>query len=305
MSPTQDETTPPHTEPCNVTATGVAGHERCVPGLLSVIVPVFNEAESIERLCLAVRGAPVEKEVIVVDDGSSDATELILRRLAPDVPLTLIRHVRNYGKGASIRSALTLAQGEYVLIQDGDLEYSPTDYSALLAPLREGCGSVVYGCRPARPERGALFHYGARLLTGLANVLFEAGISDEATCYKVFRTSLLRSLELECIGFEFCPEVTAKLCRRGERIIEVPISYSPRGRLGGKKIKLSDGVTAVWTLLRLRFLVLHNLFAPAATAISVEFVLQARRGVVVESRSGSELIQRIEAAGCRRSATAS
>jgi dolichol-phosphate mannosyltransferase len=140
-----------------------------------------------------------------------------------------------------------------VLIQDSDLEYDPQDYSALLRPLAQGKANVVYGVRPDRPERGLRFFLGAKLLTHLSNFLYGAGIHDEATCYKVFRRSVLERFRLDCLRFEFCPEVTAKLCRTGEKIAEVPISYRPRSAGEGKKIRHSDGWLAIWTLIRYRF----------------------------------------------------
>ena len=144
-------------------------------------------------------------------------------------------HEKNYGKGAAIRTALAYARGEYVLIQDSDLEYDPQDYPKLLRPLESGVANVVYGVRPDRPERGLRFFLGAKLLTHLTNLLYRAGIHDEATCYKVVRRSLLAQLQLRCHRFEFCPEVTAKLCRMGEKIAEVPISYHPRRPWKGKR----------------------------------------------------------------------
>jgi dolichol-phosphate mannosyltransferase len=165
----------------------------------------------------------------------------------------VVFHEMNCGKGAAIRTALEYARGEYVLIQDSDLEYDPQDYSALLQPLQGREANVVYGVRPDRPERGLRFFLGAKLLTHLANLLYGAGIHDEATCYKVFRRSLILQVRLECHRFEFCPEVTAKLCRMGEKIAEVPVSYVPRSAGEGKKIRHSDGWLAIWTLLRYRF----------------------------------------------------
>src|SRR5271170_7349128 len=150
-------------------------------------------------------------------------------------------------------TALANARGEYVLIQDSDLEYDPQDYPALLRPLEQRQANVVYGVRPDRPERGLRFFLGAKLLTHLANLLYGAGIHDEATCYKVFRRPLLTQLHLQCRRFEFCPEVTAKLSRMGEKIAEVPISYHPRSAVEGKKIRHSDGWVAIWTLIRYRF----------------------------------------------------
>jgi dolichol-phosphate mannosyltransferase len=222
-------------------------------GFVSVIVPVYNEAGHVEELVEAIHAAPVKKEIIIVDDGSTDGTREKLRGMPAVDDVTIVFHERNYGKGAAIRTALAYARGEYVLIQDSDLEYDPQDYPALLRPLEEGKANVVYGVRPDRPERGLRFFLGAKLLTHLANFLYGAGIHDEATCYKVIRRSLLSRMELECRRFEFCPEVTAKLCRMGEKIGEVPISYRPRSAVEGKKIRHSDGWLAIWTLIRYRF----------------------------------------------------
>jgi dolichol-phosphate mannosyltransferase len=222
-------------------------------GCVSVIVPVYNEVSNIDAILRAVEYAPVKKEIIVVDDGSSDGTREKLQRMPPRDDITIVFHERNCGKGAAIRTALAYARGEYVLIQDSDLEYDPQDYAALLRPLVEGTANVVYGRRPDRPERGLRFFLGAKLLTHLTNLLYGAGIHDEATCYKVFRRSVIGQIRLECHRFEFCPEVTAKLCRMGEKIEEVPISYSPRSAVEGKKIRHSDGWLAIWTLIRYRF----------------------------------------------------
>ncbi len=223
-------------------------------GYVSVIVPVYNEAAHLEELLRAVQASPVKKEIIVVDDGSTDGTRDMLRALPRMEGLTVVFHEKNCGKGASIRTALSYAHGEYVLIQDSDLEYDPQDYPSLLHALEQREANVVYGVRPDRPERGLRFFLGAKFLTHLTNFLFRTKIHDEATCYKVFRRSLLMRMKLECRRFEFCPEVTAKLCRMGERIYEVPISYHPRSAAEGKKIRHSDGWLAIWTLLRYRFL---------------------------------------------------
>lgn len=220
---------------------------------VSVIVPVYNEAAHIDELLQAIQASPVKKEIIIVDDGSTDGTRERLQALRPPAGVTVVFHEKNCGKGAAIRTALAYAQGEYVLIQDSDLEYDPQDYHALLKPLEERRANVVYGVRPDRPERGLRFFLGAKLLTYLTNLLYGAGIHDEATCYKVFRRSVLQSIQLECHRFEFCPEVTAKLCRMGEKIAEVPIAYHPRSAIEGKKIRHSDGWLAIWTLIRYRF----------------------------------------------------
>ncbi len=222
-------------------------------GFVSVIVPVYNEAAHVDELLQAIHASPVKKEVIIVDDGSTDGTREKLQSMPLADDVTVIFHAKNSGKGAAVRTALEYARGEYVLIQDSDLEYDPQDYPALLRPLQLRQANVVYGVRPDRPERGLRFFLGAKLLTHLTNLLYRAGIHDEATCYKVFRRSVLSRIRLDCHRFEFCPEVTAKLSRLGERIYEVPVRYEPRSAVEGKKIRHSDGWLAIWTLVRYRF----------------------------------------------------
>jgi glycosyltransferase involved in cell wall biosynthesis len=222
-------------------------------GYVSVIVPVFNEVAHVHELLRAIHASPVKKEIIIVDDGSTDGTRERLQAMPVADDVTVVFHEKNCGKGAAIRTALEYARGEYVLIQDSDLEYDPQDYPALLLPLQQDQANVVYGVRPDRPGRGLRFFLGAKLLTHLTNLLYRAGIHDEATCYKVFRRSLIAQIDLRCQRFEFCPEVTAKLCLMGERIAEVPISYMPRSAGEGKKIRHSDGWLAIWTLFRYRF----------------------------------------------------
>ena len=244
-------------------------------GCVSVIVPVYNEAAHLDELLSAIHASPVKKEIIIVDDGSTDGTREKLRALPPMDDVTVIFHESNCGKGAAIRTALAYAHGEYVLIQDSDLEYDPQDYPALLRPLQEGRANVVYGVRPDRPERGLRFFLGAKLLTWLTNILYRAGIHDEATCYKVFRRSLLAGIDLECHRFEFCPEVTAKLCRMGEKIAEVPIAYHPRSAVEGKKIRHSDGWRAIWTLIHYRFVPRKRWARPASKPLSAPFAVGA------------------------------
>src|ERR1700685_287934 len=221
-------------------------------GCVSVIVPVYNEIANVGKLLPAIHASPVNKEIIIVDDGSTDGTREELQAMPLGDNVTVVFHEKNCGKGAAIRTALQYARGEYILIQDSDLEYDPQDYPALLRPLVQCQANVVYGVRPDRPERGLRFFLGAKLLTHLTNLLYGAGIHDEATCYKVFRRSTISQIDLECRRFEFCPEVTAKLCRMGEQIAEVPIHYTPRSAGEGKKIRHSDGWLAIWTLLRHR-----------------------------------------------------
>src|ERR1700678_4761378 len=188
------------TSPRKATGLTTAGKERWT-GCVSVIVPVYNEVSHVEELLQAIHASPVKKEIIVVDDGSTDGTREKLQTMPLADDVTVVFHEKNCGKGAAIRTALEYARGEYVLIQDSDLEYDPQDYAALLRPLEQGEADVVYGVRPDRPERGLRFFLGAKLLTHLTNVLYGAGIRDEATCYKVFRRSLLAQISLECHRF--------------------------------------------------------------------------------------------------------
>jgi dolichol-phosphate mannosyltransferase len=223
-------------------------------GMLSVIIPVLNEASSIERVIRSVQEVALSKEIIVVDDGSTDGSRELLSKLTPASNLKILWHERTRGKGAAIRTALASASGEFVVIQDADLEYDPSDLPALIAPLAAGKTDAVYGVRQHdSAARGLALFMGARLLTVLTNLLYGCGIHDEATCYKAFRRSLLNRIVLERDGFDFCPEVTAKICRLGKKIREVPIAYHPRSATQGKKLRLSDGFAAVLTLLRYRW----------------------------------------------------
>ena len=225
------------------------------PGIrVSVLIPVYNERDTVAETIARVRASPVEKEIIVVDDASTDDTAEIAASLAgPD--LKLVRQSRNQGKGAAIRRGLEEVSGEIVLIQDADLEYDPADYPALIAPILAGEALVVYGTRAPRFEGMRWPHRVFNWIAArLANLLYRAGITDEATCYKVFRTEVLRAIPLRCQRFEFCPEVTAKVRKRGLAIREVPVSYHARSVGAGKKIRWWDGVIALWTLIKYRFL---------------------------------------------------
>jgi dolichol-phosphate mannosyltransferase len=224
--------------------------------LLSVLVPVYNERDTLESLLRRVLAVPVDKEVIVVDDGSRDGTREVLARLAGELPIRALYHERNRGKGAAIRTALAEARGEFTIIQDADLEYDPEEYPRLLAPIQKGEANVVYGSRylgHTNPLPFTHFKVAVLLLNAMANLLYGTRLTDEATCYKMFRTSLLRSLPLRCERFEFCPEVTARVAKRGEKILEIPIAYHYRTKAEGKKIGWGDGFEAIWTLLRYRF----------------------------------------------------
>lgn len=251
---------------------------------LAVIVPVYNEERTIATLLDRLLAVDVIDEVIIVDDASRDATverlkpylapaqvpvaapglsepaypssgaEAASRGLAARPPVRLLRHERNRGKGAAIRTGLAAVTADAVVIQDGDLEYDPCDFLPMLELRRRGA-EVVYGSRVLGRNQFSYrrFYFGGRLLSILSNVLYGLSITDEPTCYKMLSTDLLRRMELECERFEFCPEVTAKAARLGYRIVECPIRYNPRSLEEGKKIGLRDGLEAIWTLLRYRF----------------------------------------------------
>jgi dolichol-phosphate mannosyltransferase len=239
--------------------------------ILTVIVPAYDEAPTIGELLNAIAAAPYDKQVIVVDDGSNDGTWQAAHswRLATGQPLELVRHRGNRGKGAAIRTGLAHACGDVVLIQDADLEYDPSDYPRIVGPILAGESDIVYGSRYLSSRRDlpwTLNRVCVVLLNYMVRGLFGVRLTDEATCYKAFRTELLRRMELRCEKFDFCPEVTAKAARMGIAIREVPISYVPRTRGEGKKIQWKDGVHAIATLLRWRIVPFHPLDASAATS---------------------------------------
>ena len=222
---------------------------------LSVIVPVFNERNTVAEIVRRMRAVdlPVDREIVVVDDGSDDGTRDVLTQLA-DSTVHIVRHGANRGKGAAIRTGLENSTGDVVLVQDADLEYDPEDWPRLLAPMLKGRARVVYGSRFTGERRNMLFlHWiGNRLLSLVTNVLYNSTLSDMETCYKLFERDVLDGVELRADRFDFEPEFTAKVLRRGIRIYEVPISYAGRELHEGKKITWRDGVSALWTLLKYR-----------------------------------------------------
>jgi glycosyltransferase involved in cell wall biosynthesis len=223
--------------------------------LLSVVMPAFNEKDTVSEIIRRVVAVRTRIQLIVVDDGSTDGTREILARLQEELGFTLILQPTNRGKGAALRRGFEEVQGDVIVIQDADLEYSPEEFPDLIDLICQGRADVVYGSRFLGRHRVFLFaHYaGNRLLTTVTNILYNTMLSDMETCYKVMRTEVLRSMTLRSNGFGIEPELTAKIFKRGYRVYEVPITYDGRGYDEGKKIRWRDGVIALWVLLRYRF----------------------------------------------------
>lgn len=224
---------------------------------LSVIIPVYNERKTILEILKQVQAVKLKKEIIIVDDFSTDGTREILKKIN-NKDIKIVFHGKNFGKGRAVRTGIKNISGDIVVIQDADLEYNPQDYLNLVKPIVNEEAKAVYGTRfPRGSETPSIwknrFFLANRILTKTANFLYGADITDEPTCYKMFDSELLKSINLKCTRFEFCPEVTAKVRKRGFEIKEVPISYTPRTTDDGKKIKWRDGFEAVWTLIKYRF----------------------------------------------------
>ncbi|MGQ0825221.1 MAG: glycosyltransferase family 2 protein [Actinomycetota bacterium] len=225
---------------------------------LSVLVPVYNERNTLPEIVRRMRAVElpngVEREIIIVDDGSTDGTRDVLRQLG-DSTVRVVLHDRNRGKGAALRTGLEHVTGDYVLVQDADLEYDPQDWPRMCNPVLTGRANVVYGSRFTGERRNMLFlHWvGNRFLSLVTNVLYNTTLSDMETCYKLIDRALLDGMDLRSDRFDIEPEITAKLLKRGARIYEVPISYTGREFEEGKKITWKDGFAALWTLVKYRF----------------------------------------------------
>lgn len=222
---------------------------------LSVIIPVYNEENTIQEILQQVRAVELAHEIIIVDDGSTDRTRELLKAEESQPGTIVIYQAVNQGKGVAVRTALDRATGDIILIQDADLEYDPRDYAALIRPIVEGRVKVVYGSRFLGPRKAMLFWHmlGNKTLTLVTNILYNTILSDMETCYKVFRADVIKGIPLHSRRFELEPEITAKVLKRGHRIFEVPISYYGREYSEGKKITWREGPKALWTLIKYRF----------------------------------------------------
>ncbi|GAB4499858.1 MAG: glycosyltransferase family 2 protein [Anaerolineales bacterium] len=223
---------------------------------LSVIIPVYNEVESIKTIIQRVQATKLAHEIILVDDGSKDGTRDILKTLDGKEGLRVILHEKNQGKGAAVRTGMAAAKGDVLLIQDADLEYDPRDYPELLKPIEEGLADVVYGSRfLGRAHRVTMFWHmvANKSLTLMTNILYDTILTDMETGYKVFRKEVIEGMVIRANSFNFEPEFTAKILKRKYRIFEVPITFNPRDYTQGKKIKLHDAFEAVWALIKYRF----------------------------------------------------
>jgi len=223
---------------------------------ISVIMPVFNERETLQRILENVKNANIEKEIIIVDDYSTDGTREILEKIN-DNNVKVIYHSENKGKGSAIRTAQAHhIKGDVVIIQDADLEYQPEDYLKLIKPIEDGFADVVYGSRFLGSHRVFMFwhYFGNKLLTWLTNLLYNTMLTDMETCYKVFRTEVFKQLNIRSNRFDFEPEVTAKVFKKKLKVVEIPITHYGRGYEEGKKITWKDGFIAIWTLIKYRFI---------------------------------------------------
>jgi len=218
-------------------------------------MPVYNEKKTIQAIVGRVMGAPLEKELIIVDDGSTDGTRDILKEFDGRPDIKVVLHEKNRGKGAAIATGIKYINGDYVIIQDADLEYHPEEYSKLLEPLLRGDADVVYGSRFKGSGRAFLFWHrmGNLFLNLVTNLLYNSTLTDMETCYKTFRRDVIKDMKIESRRFNVEPEITAKVLKRKYRVFEVPITYSGRDFSEGKKITWRDGLSALWTLIKFRF----------------------------------------------------
>lgn len=232
--------------------------------VLSVIIPLYNEEKSIVKILDKVISTKLPyntgREIIIVNDASTDDSKKVIEeyiKYNKEVQIKLVSHDKNSGKGAAVKSGINKISGDYVIIQDADLEYDPDDYYSLLKCMIDKKLKVIYGSRFLNKENRhsyQTFYWGGRLVSLITNILYNQNLTDEPTCYKMFDTALLKSIKLNCNGFEFCPEVTSKVSRLGYKIKELPINYTPRSIEQGKKIRWTDGLEAITVLIKNRFI---------------------------------------------------
>ena len=221
---------------------------------LSVIIPVFNEKNTLKTIVDRVQAVKLEKEIIIIDDFSTDGTRDIYPQIKAE-NIKVILQAKNQGKGSAVRTGIAAATGDYIIIQDADLEYDPQDFNKLIIPILENKAKVVYGSRFKGAHSFSTFSHkwGNRLLTGITNLLYWSSITDMETCYKLIPSSLAKQLNIKANKFDMEPEITAKILKRGYKIIEIPISYKGRAFSEGKKISWKDAFSAIWTLIKYRF----------------------------------------------------
>ncbi|NQU95516.1 MAG: glycosyltransferase family 2 protein [Candidatus Omnitrophica bacterium] len=224
---------------------------------LSIVMPVYNEKNTVLEIVNKVLKLESLKELIIVDDGSTDGTKELIQKTEFDPKVQKVFHEKNTGKGACLRTGFERAEGEIVGIQDSDLEYDPNEFSELIAPIQKGVADVVYGSRlwGGKPQRAHMFWHlvGNRFLTLVADVLYNTTLTDIETCYKVFRRDVLKEIRIESNGFSVEPELTAKILKKKLKVYEMPISYYGRTYEEGKKISWKHGFSALWTLIKYRF----------------------------------------------------
>ena len=223
---------------------------------LSIVIPVYNEIATLSKILERVERAPVlglEKEIVLIDDGSTDGTRELLKGM--ENKYRVFYHKKNQGKGGALKTGFKEATGDIILIQDADLEYYPEEYPQLLSPILEGQADIVYGSRnlTPNPRFHKSYYWGGKLISGLTNLFYGVYLTDVCTCYKVFKAEIIKKMEMNSDGFDLEAEITAKILKKKYKITEVPISYNPRSIKQGKKIKPKDGLIAVWRLFYYRF----------------------------------------------------
>jgi len=219
---------------------------------LSVIIPIYNEVKTVEEIIKRVESVNIEKEIIAVDDGSTDGSLDVLNKLADERRIKFIRHQKNSGKGAAIKSGLKIASGDIIIIQDADLETDPQDFYRLIKPIENGETRVVFGYRIAK-KPASVYWWGGKTVSLITLLLYGGNVKDVNNGYKVMTRELWNSLNLKSDRFQICEEITAKLLKRKEKIIQVPTQYFPRTKSQGKKLRFKDGIVSIWTLLKFRF----------------------------------------------------